>query len=60
MRRYLDIALGSLSELQVILRFAKDLEIASEEEVSHLEKHRSEAGRLTWKLYLAIQARCQD
>jgi four helix bundle protein len=55
MRRYLDIALGSLAELQVILRFAQDLKLATEEEVSNLEKQRSEAGRLTWKLYKAIQ-----
>jgi four helix bundle protein len=60
MRRYLDIALGSLSELQVILRFAKDLKMASEEEIADLEKLRGESGRLTWKLYQAIQSRCTD
>jgi four helix bundle protein len=34
MRRYLDIALGSLSELQFILRFAKDLKLANDEEIN--------------------------
>jgi four helix bundle protein len=58
MRRYLDIALGSLAELEVILRFAKDLEMASNEETDQLEAQRSEASRTTWGLYEVIQRRC--
>lgn len=59
MRRYLDIALGSLSEVEVILRLAKDLELAPLDEIDGLEKQRSLAGRLTWKLYQAIEQSCK-
>jgi four helix bundle protein len=45
-RRYLVIALGSLFELEVVLRFAKDLEFSPEDEVLRLEEMRSKAGRL--------------
>ena len=58
MRRYLDIALGSLSELQVILRMASDLNLANQDEIAGLEKVRSLAGRLTWKLYRSIEKAC--
>jgi four helix bundle protein len=54
LRRYLDIALGSLFELEVILRFAKDLEFASAEEILKLEELRSKAGRLTWRFYESV------
>jgi len=58
MRRYLDIALGSLSELQVILRMASDLNLANQDEIAGLEKVRSLADRLTWKLYRSIEKAC--
>jgi hypothetical protein len=44
-----------LIRASVILRFAKDLKLANEEEISRLEKKRNQAGRLTWKLYEAIR-----
>ena len=53
LRRYLDIALGSLAETQVLLRFAKDMKFITDEEASTLEEAREEAGRLTWGLYQA-------
>jgi four helix bundle protein len=43
LRRYLDIALGSLFELEVILRFAKDLEFSPANEIRELEELRSKA-----------------
>ncbi len=53
-RRYLDISMGSLAEVQVILRFAKDLEFIAREESEQLESQRESASRLTWRLYEAI------
>lgn len=53
-RRYLDISLGSLAEVQVMIRFAADLHIISSKEAESLESLRSLAGRLTWRLYKAI------
>lgn len=54
LRRYLDIALGSLFELEVILRFAKDLEFSPSAEVQQLEELRNKAGRLTWRFYESV------
>jgi len=53
-RRYLDIALGSLAEAEVLLRFARDRKFVTLEEWRRLEASRREAGRLTWGLYKAI------
>src|SRR5216117_1180417 len=53
-RRYLDIALGSLSELSVALRLAKDLELMSDEAWRTIERLRNHAGTLVWRLYAAI------
>ena len=58
LRRYLDIALGSLFELEVILRFARDLEFSPANEIRELEELRSKAGRLTWRFYEAVGKRC--
>lgn len=54
LRRYLDIALGSLAEAEVLLRFARDRKFIKAEEWNSLESSRQEAGRLTWGLYEAI------
>jgi four helix bundle protein len=51
LRRYLDIALGSLAELDVLIRFAKDLKFIPIEEAEQLEQKRAHAGRITWRLY---------
>jgi four helix bundle protein len=60
LRRYLDIALGSLFELEVILRFAKDLEFSSANEIRELEELRSKAGRLTWRFYESVSKGCNN
>lgn len=51
LRRYLDIALGSLAETQVLLSFASDMEFISVREASELERLRAEAGKIVWGLY---------
>lgn len=51
LRKYLDIALGSLAEVEVLVCFAKDLGFISAEEAQELERLRTSAGRLTWRLY---------
>jgi four helix bundle protein len=50
-RRYLDIALGSLSELSYLLRFSRDRGILSDESFSSLDELRNRTGVLTWRLY---------
>jgi len=51
LRRYLDIALGSLSELSYLLRFSRDRGILSEEAFREIDELRNRAGQLTWRLY---------
>ncbi len=53
-RRFLDISLGSLSELCYILLLARDLGYLKPEEWGEIEALRDHAGRLTWGLYRAI------
>jgi four helix bundle protein len=50
-RRFLDIALGSLSELTYLLRFSRDRGLLTPELWLELEDLRDQAGKLTWKLY---------
>jgi four helix bundle protein len=50
-RRYLDIALGSLSELSYLLLFSRDRGVLDDEAFRSLEQMRNEAGTLTWRLY---------
>ena len=50
-RRYLDIALGSLSELSYAFIMARDLEYVSDDEWKSIESLSDVAGRLTWRLY---------
>jgi four helix bundle protein len=50
-RRFLDIALGSLSELTYLLRLSRDLGLLTTESWLQLESLRDEAGKLTWHLY---------
>jgi len=49
-RRYLDIALGSLSEVSHLLRFSKDRGILKQEDFLILDDLRDQAGKLTWRL----------
>jgi four helix bundle protein len=53
-RRYLDISLGSLSELSYLLRFSKDCGILDDQTFRDLDVLRNEAGTLTWRLYACL------
>lgn len=53
-RRYLDISLGSLSELSYLLRFCKDRGILDTETFQALTELRDRAGVLTWRLYACV------
>ncbi len=53
-RRFLDISMGSLSELSYIFLLARDLGYLKAEEWEETEALRDHAGRLTWGLYRAI------
>lgn len=50
-RRYLDIALGSFSELSYALRFAHDVGLLDEVKYRWLESQRIPVGKLVWGLY---------
>ncbi|PYO84941.1 MAG: four helix bundle protein [Gemmatimonadetes bacterium] len=56
-RRYLDIAIGSITELQVALRLARDRGYLSNHDWDVLERLRNHAGALTWLLYKAVSKR---
>ena len=53
-RRYLNISLGSLSELSYTLLLAKDLQILSPEDWGKLEEFHQRAGSMTWLLYKSL------
>jgi len=53
-RRYLDISLGSLSELSYVLLISRDLGILASDSYEELENLRNRAGQLTWKLYRSM------
>jgi four helix bundle protein len=54
LRRYLDISLGSLSEVSYLLRFTRDRGILNEEGFRALDNLRNRAGQLTWRLYASL------
>jgi four helix bundle protein len=56
-RRYLDISLGSLSELSYLLLFSRDRGLLSAKEWKQLDEQRNRAGQLVWGLYRSIQRR---
>jgi len=56
-RRFLNIALGSISELTYILLLARDLGYMKREEWGEIEAMRDHAGRLTWGLYRALESK---
>ena len=56
-RRFLDIALGSMSELTYALLFAREIGILSKEKWQELDSIRERAGRLTWRLYETMARR---
>lgn len=53
-RRFLDIALGSLSELSYFARLARDLQLLSTDDWNEFERLEGEAGRTTMGLYKVI------
>jgi four helix bundle protein len=59
-RRFLDISLGSLSELCYLLRLGRDLGYLTSDRWGELEAIRDHAGRLTWGLYRAITRRAES
>ena len=54
LRRYLDIALGSLSEVSYLLRFTRDRGILSDVDFKTLDNLRDQAGKLTWRFYSSL------
>ena len=53
-QRFLNIALGSLSELSYIFRLAKELELLGVPEWQSLDRLYTQARFMTWKLYQAV------
>ena len=53
-RRFLDIALGSMSELTYCLRLARELDYLGEAEWKGIEDQREEAGKVLCGLYQAM------
>jgi four helix bundle protein len=53
-RRFLDIALGSLSEVSYLLRFSRDRGLLTPDSWLAIEALRARTGRITWHLYLAV------
>ena len=55
--RFLNIAIGSLSELAYTLRFCWRVELLNETDYRRLEELRRRAGFLLWRLYEAVRKR---
>lgn len=55
LRRYLDISLGSLSEVSYLLRFGRDRGLLAQSDFKTLDDLRDQAGKLTWRLYSSLQ-----
>jgi four helix bundle protein len=55
-RRYLNISLGSLSELSYTLLLARDLTLLSLEQWTDLDRLRENAGGLVWLLYRSLRS----
>ena len=54
-RRYLDIAVGSLSELAYIFQLVKDLDLMELTRWNELDQARDKTGQLTWGLYRSVR-----
>jgi four helix bundle protein len=59
-RRYLDISLGSLSELSYLLRFGHERRLLQAIEWQRLDGLRNRAGQLVWRLYRWTQRRARS
>ena len=53
--RFLDISLGSLSELGYVLRIALDVGLLATEDWKRLEAARTVAGKCLWGLYRSVR-----
>jgi len=53
-RRFLDVSLGSLTELGYTLRVSKELGLLTEEYWAELDDLQNRARFLTWKLYESV------
>lgn len=53
-RRYLDIVLGSLSELAYLLMLTRDLGYLTAADWARLDASRATASKLTWRLYQSM------
>jgi four helix bundle protein len=60
LRRFLDIALGSLSELRYAGLLAKELAILGDHDWSEFERKVDAAGKLTMGLYKAVARRVRS
>jgi len=49
--RYINIAIGSLAEVEYLLSFSKRLEYLTEDAYEKVEMLRNEVGRLLWSFY---------
>ena len=58
LRRYLDISLGSLSEVSYLLRFSRDRGLLAHPDFEILDDLRNQAGKLTWRLYSSLRQAC--
>ena len=56
-RRFLDISVGSLSEVSYALLLAKELGILKPDDATRLVALHTKAAKLTWGLYKSVRAR---
>lgn len=54
--RFLNIALGSLAELQYLLEFATDVGVCDRLDWERLNRTRDQTGKLLWGLYRRVRA----
>ena len=57
LKRYLAIALGSLSEISYLLLFARDRQLLGDAEWYRLDSLRNKVGQLIWGLFRALARR---
>jgi len=56
-RRFLDVAIGSLTELCYLLRFARDAGFLAPNHWERLNDQRERAAIVTWRLYCSVRDR---
>ena len=56
-RRFLDVSIGSASELSYLFLFARDRGLIPIGEWEKLDSKRNRVGQLVWRLYRSIQQR---